>query len=98
MKITKKIWIDWEHQSILGSHNELVGVIAREHEEIVKSDMYLDRFLRQKKNYNTAAIMFKDMFRNEKDINQLYREFDSYAYYVAEERILARYKEIEIEI
>ena len=42
--------------------------------------------------------MFNDMLKNDITINDLYREFDQYAYEVAEANILKRYIQFEIEL
>ena len=98
MKITKKIWVDFKNESIISSREKLIGDIAKEHELIVKSNGALGDFLKQHKNYHSAVAMFNDMLKNEITINDLYREFDKYAYEIAEANILKRYTQIEIEL
>jgi hypothetical protein len=98
MKIKKRIWVDFANESIISSRDKLVGAIAKEHELIVQNNWALGDFLKQHKNYHSAVAMFNDMLKNEITINDLYREFDQYAYGIAEANILKRYKEIEIEL
>ena len=98
MKITKKIWVDFKNESIISSRDKLIGDIAKEHELIVKSNWALGDFLKQHKNYHSAVAMFNDMLKNEIIINDLYREFDKYAYEITEANILKRYTQIEIEL
>ncbi len=98
MKIVKKIWVDFANESVLSSQNDFIGAIALEHELTVQSNWVLTNFLKNHKKYNSATAMFNDMLKNDITINDLYREFDKYAYDIAEKNITTRYKEIEIEI
>lgn len=98
MKIKKRIWVDFKNESIISSRDKLIGDIAKEHELLVKSNWALGDFLKQHKNYHSAVAMFNDMLKNEITINDLYREFDQYAYEIAEANILKRYTQIEIEL
>ena len=98
MKIKKRIWVDFANESIISSRDKLIGAIAKEHELIVQNNWALGDFLKQHKNYHSSVAMFNDMLKNEITINDLYREFDKYAYEIAEANILKRYTQIEIEL
>lgn len=98
MKMTKKrIWVDFENESVISSQAKLIEAIAEEHELTVKSNFVLGDFLKKQK-YNSTVTMFNDMLKNNITIDDLYREFDQYAYKIAEKYVRERYKEIEIEI
>lgn len=98
MKMTKRIWVDFENKLIISSQDKIIEAIAKEHELTVKSNWALRVFLMNHKKYGSAVTMFNDMLQNDITINDLYREFDQYAYEIAEANILKRYREIEIEI
>ncbi|MBR4983932.1 MAG: hypothetical protein IKY94_15405 [Lachnospiraceae bacterium] len=99
MKMTKKrIWVDFENELIISSQDQLIEAIAKEHELTVKSNFVLGDFLKKHKKYGSTVTMFNDMLKNDTTIDDLYREFDQYAYKIAEKYIHERYKEIEIEI
>lgn len=99
MEMTKKrIWVDFENESVISSQDKLIEAIAKEHELTVKSNFVLGDFLKKHKKYGSTVTMFNDMLKNDMTINDLYREFDQYAYEIAEKYIRERYEEIEIEI